>query len=60
MESVQIQLADNVPFRFFKVRVPAMAAVRSFRDEGGYCAWRAFAGRAGRAGRAGPAGAARA
>jgi hypothetical protein len=57
MESVQIQLADNVPFRFFKVRVPAMAAVRSFRDEGGYCAWRAFASRADSAG---PAGAARA
>jgi len=46
MESVQTQLADNVPFRFFKVRVPAMAAVRAFRDEECYCAWRAFSDRA--------------
>jgi len=33
METIQIQLAANVPFRFFKVRVPATAAVRAFRDE---------------------------
>jgi hypothetical protein len=33
METIQIQLAANVPFRFFKVRAPAVAAVRAFRDE---------------------------
>jgi hypothetical protein len=33
METVQTQLAANVPFRFFKVRAPISDAHRAFREE---------------------------
>jgi len=33
METVQTQLAANVPFKFFKVRAPTSDAQRAFREE---------------------------